>query len=156
MRRGAVRDAVTDDDVPGARVRIHGMVYDGAGEAVPDAMLETWQGDRFTRVGTAASGSYSFTTIHPSAAPLDRDAMHAPHINVAIFARGLLNHLYTRIYFPDEPANDADPVLLRVPRPRRPTLIAHREARDDDDAEQVFRFDIILQGRDETVFFDFR
>jgi protocatechuate 3,4-dioxygenase alpha subunit len=152
LRRGGLRESVTEADVEGARVRIHGMVYDGDGAGVPDALIEAWQGDRFARTGTAASGSYSFATIHPAAVLLDL-AGHAPCISLAVFARGLLNHLYTRIYFPGEPANATDPVLLRVPRPRRATLIA---VRDSDETEQVYRFDIVLQGRDETVFFDYR
>ncbi|HEX5166276.1 MAG TPA: hypothetical protein VFV93_12820, partial [Thermomicrobiales bacterium] len=82
----------------------------------------------------------------------DRERMQAPHIAVTVFARGLLNHLYTRIYFAGEPANANDPILQLVPADRRETLIATRH---DDDAAIVYRFDIILQGNNETVFFNY-
>ena len=132
-----------------------GAVYDGAGEGVPDAMIEAWQGNCFLRVGTAAGGVFEFTTNDPSTVSGSR-ATDAPHIDVVLFARGVLNHLVTRIYFPDERANDADPVLQLVPPARRATLVARREASEPDAAEPIYRFDIVLQGRDETVFFDVR
>lgn len=149
------RDAFITADIPGPRVRIVGTVSDGMGEAVPDAVIEAWQGNCFTRVGTAAGGIFEFTTVHPSSVPGDR-ATDAPHIDVVIFARGLLNQLVTRIYFPDERANDADPVLHLVPAARRATLIAQRDASQPGEVEPTYRYDIVLQGRDETVFFDVR
>lgn len=151
LRRGAVIDA----PVPGSRVRIVGAVYDGAGEGVPDAMIEAWQGNCFSRVGTGAGGAFEFTTIHPSSVPSDL-ATDAPCIDLVIFARGLLNQLVTRIYLPDERANETDPVLQLVPPARRSTLIAQRGPSQPDEVEPAYRFDIVLQGRDETVFFDAR
>lgn len=149
------RDAVVDAPPAGPRVRIVGTVTDGAGDGVPDALIEAWQGNCFTRVGTRTGGTFEFTTIHPSSAPTDRKA-DAPHIDVVILARGLLNQLVTRIYLPDERAIDADPVLQLVPAPRRATLIAQPGPSQPDQAEPTYRFDIVLQGRDETVFFDVR
>jgi protocatechuate 3,4-dioxygenase alpha subunit len=75
--------------------------------------------------------------------------LQAPHLSVTVFMRGLLKQLSTRIYFPDDPANAQDPVLKRVPAARRATLLARRKARG------VLEWNIVLQGRDETVFFDF-
>ena len=98
---------------------------------------------------TAATGS---TTIKPGAVPFDDRATQAPHICVAVFARGLLNHLYTRLYFADEPANADDPVLRCVPAERRATLLAPADSADGEHA--VYRFDIVLQGAGETVFFN--
>ena len=159
------RDAIAADVAPGPRVRIVGAVYDGAGDGVPDAVIEAWQGNCGARVrvpqppraraGTAAGGVFEFTTVHPSSVPGDRGT-DAPHIALVLFARGVLNQLVTRIYFPGEQANDADPVLQRVPQARRATLIAQREPSQPNDAEPTYRFDIALQGRDETVFFDIR
>ena len=140
---------------------------------VPDGVLEFWQADdrgiyhhpadpRWTRP-TVSSGSggwarmhdgrFSFTSMLPGRVPGDGDQHQAPHICVAVFARGLLNHLFTRMYFADEPSNATDPTLLRVPVHRRPTLIAHAVPPDGTDIARTYRFDIVLQGRDETVFF---
>ena len=110
---------------------IGGTVYDGAGDPVPDALLEFWQVDRFTRCLTDADGRYSFRT----------DA--APHIDVSVFARGLLQRLVTRIYFE---IDGSDPVLEQVPAERRGTLLAVP-------TEGGLQFDIHLQGDEETVFF---
>ncbi|MBC7895117.1 MAG: protocatechuate 3,4-dioxygenase subunit alpha [Cytophagaceae bacterium] len=148
-------DAFISAEAPGQRVRIVGTVVDGAGEGVPDAMIEAWQGNCFSRVGTGAGGIFEFTTIHPSSAPTDRTTA-APRIDLVIFARGLLNHLVTRIYFPDEHSNERDPVLRLVPPARRATLIAQRGPSHADAREATYRFDIVLQGGDETVFFDVR
>lgn len=129
-------------DAPGA-VRIEGQLLDGAGAPVPDGLLEAWQGDQFARSGTDPEGMFHFVVRKPPAGP-DGDA---PHLNVTVFARGLLRHLTTRLYFPDEAAaNAADPVLGLVDADRRATLIA----RDDDG---VLRWDVRLQGGEETVFF---
>jgi protocatechuate 3,4-dioxygenase alpha subunit len=137
----------------GERICLRGFVYDGDGVGVPDAMLECWQGDRFTRVGTDARGAYTLEIISPKSVRGDGSLTHAPHLSLAIFARGLLNHLFTRVYFADDALNASDAVLQRVPADRRQTLIA---ARDSDQSEPAFRFDIVLQGSGETVFFDFR
>jgi protocatechuate 3,4-dioxygenase alpha subunit len=158
---GAMRQA----DTEGERIRIEGRVFDGAGAAVSDAMIELWQADSqgryahptdprgsnarfkgFGRVGTGTDPEqrFVFDTIKPGRV----DARQAPHINVIVFMRGLLLHAYTRIYFADESAaNAADPVLLSVPAERRDTLIAMRDG-------NTYRFDIHMQGDRETVFFD--
>ena len=129
-------------DAPGA-VRIEGQLLDGAGAPVPDGLLEAWQGDQFARSGTDPEGMFHFLVRKPEPGP---DG-NAPHLNVTVFARGLLRHLTTRIYFPEEDAaNGGDPVLQLVDAGRRATLVA----RDDGG---VLRWDVRLQGEGETVFF---
>jgi protocatechuate 3,4-dioxygenase alpha subunit len=156
------------------RFRVEGRVVDGDGAPVPDAVLELWQanhhgrynhpGDRrdlpldpaftgYGRIATDAEGRFCFTTVKPGAVPFDAERAQAPHISIAVLGRGLLNHLYTRLYFGDEPATAHDPVLQRVPADRRATLIAQRDAATAG-AEVVYRFDVVLQGEGETVFFD--
>ncbi|GAC1620737.1 MAG: protocatechuate 3,4-dioxygenase subunit alpha [Bradyrhizobium sp.] len=171
----AWNDAFTSNlvtsDTSGDRIRIEGRVFDGDGQPVPDCMLEIWQADAqgrfsdprdtralpnsafkgFGRAGTDASGDYAFDTIKPGAVPDPDGKPQAPHVLVAVFARGMLLHNYTRIYFDGEAGNPADPVLALVPAGRRPTLIASREP---GNGGAVYRFDIRLQGDDETVFFD--
>jgi protocatechuate 3,4-dioxygenase, alpha subunit len=156
----------------GERIRIEGQVLDGDGVAIPDVMVEIWQANSYGRfnhpddkqekpldptfTGWGRSGTdekcfYSFETIKPGAVP-GNEAVQAPHINVVVFARGMLVHAYTRIYFDDEAANASDPVLLSIKnKARRRTLIAQRGERD---GKAVYRFDIRLQGGNETVFFD--
>jgi protocatechuate 3,4-dioxygenase alpha subunit len=144
---------------PGA-IRLHGLVTDGAGVPVPDALLEIWQADAHGVVPTAAgslrrdgwtftgwgraatdeNGHYSFTTVKPGAVQPDS----APFIAVTVFARGLLNRLFTRAYLPDADGTH-DRLLNSVPADRRHTLIAA-------DDEHGLRFDVRLQGPDETVF----
>jgi protocatechuate 3,4-dioxygenase alpha subunit len=150
---------VVTGDTPGA-FWIRGEVRDGAGAVVQDALVETWQADPdgrfggvigggfrgFGRCPTDHDGRYAIRTLKPGAVPAPGGGPQAPHIDVSVFARGLLHRVVTRIYFPDEPANAADPVLSSVPADRRDTLIA--TAADDG-----YRFDIHLQGDDETVFF---
>jgi protocatechuate 3,4-dioxygenase, alpha subunit len=168
-------DAFTNNlvtpDVSGDRIRVQGRVFDGDGQPVPDCMLEIWQADAqgrfsdpqdkraspnttfkgFGRCGADANGDYFFDTIRPGSV-LDPDGKpQAPHLLLAIFARGMLLHLYTRIYFDGEAANTADSVLALVPADRRATLIA---AREPGNGNPVYRFDIHLQGDNETVFFD--
>ena len=129
-------------------MRIEGQVLDGKGEPVPDALLEIWQpGTGFGRARTDAEGAFSFTTVKPGAVPAPDGRVQAPHFNVTVFARGLLRHLVTRMYFPDETeANAADPVLNLVEPTRRETLIAKN-------CGGVLHFDVRLQGERETVFF---
>jgi len=123
-------------------VRIEGQVLDGAGEPVPDALLEVWHGEQLARCRTDAEGAFHFILTKPAAA-----SGAAPFLNVTVFARGLLRHLCTRIYFPDErAANEADPVLARVDPERRHALVARQDA-------GILHFDVRLQGEDETVFF---
>ena len=122
-------------------VRIEGQVLDGAGAPVPDALIEVARDGQFARCGTDAEGAFHFVVRKPAA------GAGAPHLDVTVFARGLLRQLPTRMYFPDEAvANAADPVL-RLAGDRRETLIATDEA-------GVLRFDIRLQGEGETVFFE--
>ena len=129
-------------------MRIEGQVLDGKGEPVPDALLEIWQpATGFGRARTDSEGAFSFTTVKPGPVPAPDGGMQAPHFNVTVFARGLLRHLVTRMYFPDETeANGADPVLNLVEPARRETLIAKN-------CGGVLHFDVRLQGERETVFF---
>ena len=129
-------------------MRIEGQVLDGKGDPVPDALLEIWQpGTGFGRARTDSEGAFSFTTVKPGVVPAPDGRVQAPHFNVTVFARGLLRHLVTRMYFPDETeANAADPVLNLVEPARRETLIAKN-------CGGVLHFDVRLQGERETVFF---
>lgn len=160
---GIAGNEVATPDAPGARIRIEGRVLDGAGEPVPDAMIEIWQADGegrypdgagnaavrgFGRAETDADGRFAFATVKPGPVPGPGGAPQAPHIAVSVFARGLLNRLATRLYFPDEPGNADDPVLALVPPERRGTLVARTPSAG------VYAFDIRLQGEDETVFFE--
>ncbi|HEV8194472.1 MAG TPA: protocatechuate 3,4-dioxygenase subunit alpha [Ktedonobacterales bacterium] len=172
LREDARRNVLVEPQTQGERIRIEGLVLDGDGAPVPDALIEIWQANAFGRYrhpsdtrdlpldpaftgfgrsGTDAAGRFWFETIRPGAEPYDRQRMQAPHICVLVFARGLLNHLATRLYFDDEPVNADDPVLLLVPADRRHTLLARRDVAD---GRLVYRFDIILQGEGETAFFD--
>ena len=157
---GTMADETTD----GERIRILGRVLDGEGAPVNDALVELWQADAqgrypgsrtpgntgFTGFGRFGTGTdphnrFIFDTVKPGRV----DAEQAPHISVIVFMRGTLTHAYTRIYFSDETqANARDPVLGSVPEARRRTLIAERQA------DGTYRFDIRMQGEDETVFFD--
>lgn len=137
--------------VPGGPVRIHGRVLDGAGEAVPDAVVEVWQADAdgsyrsglFGRCDTREAGNFAFVTVKPRTVD-----GRVPYLDVSVFARGLLKRVVTRIYFPDDLENAVDPLLELVPAERRSTLVAVAE----DDGS--LRFDIRLQGEGETVFFE--
>lgn len=142
---------VVPPGTPGA-VWIRGLVIDGAGAPVPDALVETWQaGDvkGFGRCATGPEGAYAILTVKPSALPAPGGGVEAPHLDVSVLARGLLVRLVTRVYFPDEEeANGVEPVLAGIADPRaRATLVAVPE-------DGGLRFDIHLQGRDETVFFE--
>ena len=159
------------EDTPGA-ITITGRLLDGEGAPIPDGLIETWQADPegrfdhpddprgatgytgafrgFGRCMTAPDGGYHIVTLRPGALPGPDGGQEAPHLDVSVFARGLLDRVVTRIYFPDEAeANAADPVLSAVADPaRRDTLIAAV------DGPGRFQFDIHLQGEHETVFFD--
>lgn len=155
-------------DVSGDRVRIEGVVYDGDNKPINDSMLEIWQADAqgrfsdpqdkrsipnatfkgFGRCGTNADGLFSFTTVKPGQVPDADGKLQAPHIVMAVYARGMTQQVYTRIYFEDEAANADDGVLAIVPEDRRNTLIARKIA------DGVYRFDVHVQGHGETVFFD--
>lgn len=164
---------VVPDGTPGA-ITITGRLLDGAGEPVPDGLIETWQADLdgrfdhpddprgasgsgkafrgFGRTATGPDGRYHIVTLRPGPLPTPDGHTEAPHLDVSVFARGLLDRVVTRIYFADETgANAADPVLSGITDPgRRATLIAT----PDPGQAGVFRFDIRLQGGRETVFFD--
>jgi protocatechuate 3,4-dioxygenase, alpha subunit len=166
----AINNLVTPD-ATGERIRIEGRVTDGDGQPINDALIEIWQADAqgryahardqravanstfkgFGRVGTDAKGEFSFETIKPGPVPGPNGRPQAPHILVAYFSRGLLTHMYTRIYFAGEAANAEDPILTLVPADRRDTLVAKKEVRG---TQVVYRFDIRVQGDKETVFFD--
>jgi protocatechuate 3,4-dioxygenase alpha subunit len=160
--RWADGELVVPEETPGA-FWIRGRVLDGADEPISDAVIETWQAGAdgafvmdadaqgfrgFGRCVTVDDGSWAIHTIKPGPVPGVDGRPQAPHIDVTVFARGLLKHAITRIYFSDEAgANASDDVLRHVEPERRPTLIAAR-------AEGGYRLDIRLQGPDETVFFD--
>ena len=132
-------------------VWIRGRVFDGAGDPVPDAMVETWQasgeGRRFARSATEPDGSYAIQVVKPKPVPWPGGGTQAPHLAMSVFARGLLDRVVTRVYFDDEPvANAADAVLALIDGPdQRDTLVAVS-------ADDGYRFDIRLQGDSETVF----
>ena len=135
-------------------IRIRGGVVDGEGEVVPDGLVELWQADDaghlglFGRCGTDDGGGFEFLTVKPGLVAGAEGQSQAPHIDVGVFARGLLKRLVTRIYFPDEDAaNAADPVLSSLEPDARATLVAHPEG------DGVLRFDIRLQGDGQTTFF---
>ena len=159
----------------GERIAIEGRVLDGDGLPVPDAMIEIWQANAagrykhpddhqedkpldpnfrgFGRVATDAEGRFRIATIKPGAVPGRGNSLQAPHLNLAVFARGLLIHLFTRLYFADEAAaNAADPLLSAIEdEGARRTLIARRA---EGGGPARYRFDIVLQGEGETVFLD--
>ena len=153
---------VVDPAAPGA-IRIGGRLFDGQGHSVGDGLIETWQADpngRFPQPGeaagafrgfgrclTVASGAWEIVTLKPAMLPAADGGIEAPHLDVSIFARGLLHRLVTRIYFADEEmANAADPVLAALDDAARNTLLARP-------ADEGYRIDIYLQGPHETVFF---
>lgn len=143
----------------GERITLAGRITDGDGAAVGDAMVEIWQADAegrydgafqgFGRCATDAEGRFRFTTIKPGPVAGRGNALQAPHVALSIFARGLLAHVTTRLYFAGEALNATDPLLALVPEARRGTLIA-REAEPG-----LWTLDIRLQGADETVFLEF-
>jgi protocatechuate 3,4-dioxygenase, alpha subunit len=156
--------------VAGERVTVQGRLLDGDGQPVSDGLVEIWQANSrgrynhpedtqkkpldkrfrgFGRIPTDARGAFRFTTIKPGSVPGPDGKPQAPHLVVTVFMRGLLKQLATRMYFPDDAANGRDPLLSRVPASRRATLIARRKSRG------TLEWNIVLQGKGETVFFDF-
>ena len=156
--------------VAGERVSVGGRLLDGDGKPVSDGLIEIWQANShgkyahpedaqkkpldkgfrgFGRIPTDAKGGFRFTTIKPGRVPGPGGKLQAPHLVVSVFMRGLLKHLATRMYFPDEPANREDALLKLVPPERRATLVARRKGR------ALLEWNILLQGKGETVFFDF-
>lgn len=144
-----------------APIELTGLVTDGAGMPVTDALIEIWQADAegrydgafhgFGRCATDQAGRYRFVTLKPGPVPAagGGNAPQAPHVALSIFARGLLRQLFTRLYFEGEPLNGTDPLLNAIPEPeRRATLIAK------PDAEGRWVLDLRLQGEGETVFLE--
>ena len=169
FERTTVED-VAPAGVSGERFVIGGRVLDGDGKPVDDAVVETWQANAhgkyahpedtreklletgfkgFGRVLTDRGGAFRFATIKPGCVTGPDDRLQAPHLVVVVFMRGLLKHLATRVYFPDDPANAEDPILALVPADRRSTLIARQVS------PGVLEWNIVLQGENETVFFDY-
>jgi protocatechuate 3,4-dioxygenase alpha subunit len=156
----------------GERITLRGKVLDGDGQPVNDGVVEIWQANAqgkyahpeddqdkpidkafrgFGRSLTRSDGGYRFATIKPGRVPGPGGALQAPHVVVTVFMRGMLKQLITRVYFPDDPANAEDPVLKLVPQERRSTLIAKPAPGE----KGVLEWNIVVQGRDETVFFDY-
>lgn len=148
-------------EIAGETIVLEGAVIDADGQVIPDAMVEIWQADAagryaqgntdfigFGRASTSEDGVYRFRTVRPGSI----GDGHAPHIAVGVFGRGLLKRLVTRAYFEGDAANAGDEILALVPAQRRDTLVARRVGEEDGAA--VWRFDIVLQGEAETVFFD--
>jgi len=155
--------------IRGETITLEGVVYDADGKPVPDAMIEIWQAnaagryaspddDRadlpldegfigFGRASTSEEGLYQFRTVLPGPVQGPGDSLQAPHIAISVFGRGIIKRLATRAYFEGQEANAADPILALVPSHRRDTLIARQ-------IDGAWRFDIVLQGERETVFFD--
>ena len=156
------------DELDPRSIHIRGVLLDGAGDSVPDGMVEVWQANAtgryahpadnreiaiengfagFGRSGTEDAGRFEFVTVKPGRVPWVDGRLQAPHLLVGIFARGLLKRVATRMYFPDEEvANAEDPVLLGLEPEERATLVARAE-------DGAFRFDIVLQGAGQTTFF---
>jgi protocatechuate 3,4-dioxygenase alpha subunit len=168
---------LTASNPKGERIIIEGRVVDGDGAPVPDAVIELWQANAagryahsddqqtdkpldpnfrgFGRCATDAEGRFRFTTIKPGPVPGRGNSLQAPHINVLLLSRGLLIHLHTRIYFDGEPANAADPLLSSIEDAAvRNTLLARRQVGGQGDGPARYRFDIVMQGDNETAFLD--
>jgi protocatechuate 3,4-dioxygenase alpha subunit len=169
---GLLRELITPALVDPADSRalvVSGLLLDGAGDPVPDGMVEVWQANAagryahpadvrdeppleegflgFGRSGTSPGGRFELVTVKPGPVPWPDGGMQAPHLELGVFARGLLKRLVTRMYFPDEEeANARDPVLSRLDAGRRETLVARPDGAG-------LRFDIVLQGPGETAFF---
>ena len=169
---------LTRGNPKGERIVIEGRVLDGDGVPIPDAVIELWQANAagryahpddkqtdkpldpnfrgFGRVATDAEGRFRVTTIRPGPVPGRGNSLQAPHINVLLLSRGLLIHLHTRIYFAGEPANASDPLLSSIEDTAvRGTLLARRaEGSSQSGSPALYRFDIVMQGENETVFLD--
>jgi len=157
--------------VEGERVTLTCQVFDGEGMPLDDALIELWQADAggvydhpddpryeerdpafrgFGRMATNDKGVCAFETVKPGRVNGDNGTLDGPHINVVVFARGLLKRAVTRIYFLDDPANNGDSVLALVPLDRRDSLMARPDSADSS----LWRFEIHLSGERETVFFE--
>jgi protocatechuate 3,4-dioxygenase alpha subunit len=157
--------------VKGEHIKFICTLYDAEGTLLPDAMIEIWQANSegkynhpddhqekeideefrgFGRLASDKNGCCGFETVKPGRVPSWTDALQAPHLEISVFARGVLKRMVTRAYFAGDPANDQDPVLALVPEDRRHTLMAHPDPAHPD----TWRFPIYLSGEKETVFFD--
>jgi protocatechuate 3,4-dioxygenase alpha subunit len=174
-------DDLTAPGVPGERIEIEGRVLDGDGEPIPDAVIEIWQADAegrypqepeqegkgdkpnsdrepseksafrgYGRVPSGTDGTFRFKTIKPGRVPAPDGTLQAPHINISVFMRGLLRRLVTRIYFPDDAVNAGDFALKRVEPARRETLVAKPSVKQAG----LLEWNVVMQGPNETVFFD--
>jgi protocatechuate 3,4-dioxygenase, alpha subunit len=162
-------DCLISEATRGERITISGRLIAGDGTGIDDGLVEIWQADAhgrhhhledpnsgdadpafsgFGRAATGTGGAFSFRTIRPGLVPGPNGEPQAPHILVSVMARGVMSRCWTRMYFEGEPLNETDPVLQLVPAERRDTLIARRR----DDGE--YAFNIVLQGDNETVFFE--
>lgn len=171
------KDNFVTEGAAGERITIRGKVLDGDRKPVADAVLEIWQADStgrypsefparnfasphflgFGRVETNDNGEFKFTTIKPGRLPAPDGSLQAPHIVITLFSRGLLKPLRTRLYLPDEPGNTDDVVLRQIPSDRRSTLIAALAGKRgvQNVPENIFEWNIVMQGDGETVFFDY-
>ncbi len=162
---------LTGPGVSGERFTMEGKVLDGDGQPVPDAVIEIWQANShgkyahpedtqekpvepgfagYGRVPTDDNGQFRFTTIKPGPVPGPGGKPQAPHLVISVFMRGLLKRVVSRVYFPGEAANDSDFILSLVEPARRPTLIARKVQGQD----ALLRWNVVMQGPEETVFFD--
>ena len=169
---GLYQSDLTFPGLKGRLVTIWGQVFDGDRLPVPDAVIEIWQANSsgkyahpedqqdkpmdlgftgFGRCPTDAAGRFEFRTVKPGPVPSSTETPQAPHINVSIFMRGLLDRLVTRIYFSDEDSNRTDEILNLIDPARRSTLLARPVSGESD----AYVWNIVLQGHDETVFLDF-
>jgi protocatechuate 3,4-dioxygenase, alpha subunit len=165
-------NVLVDDETRGQQIRIVGTVFDGQGAPVLDALVEIWQADSqghfnhpadphaaeadphfrgFGRSGTQREGRFEFITVKPGPTPGPNGEPQAPYVDVRVFARGMLIHAVTRLYFADEPATATDPLLNSIEPQQRGSLIAVRE---EAAGMPAYHFDIHLQGDCETVFFE--
>jgi protocatechuate 3,4-dioxygenase alpha subunit len=166
-------NVLISENTEGERIRIEGCVFDAEGRPIEDAMLEIWQANRHGRynhpldeqdkpldpefrghgrASTDINGNYWFETIKPGSVPGPDNKTQAPHINVIVFARGMLSHAFTRIYFEDETSNQDDAVLMSIEDlAHRNTLVARWQ---EAEGAVIYRFDIHFQGEHETAFFD--
>jgi protocatechuate 3,4-dioxygenase alpha subunit len=147
---GLPPSSVSLDTRAGDALVVRGRLLDGAGAGIPDGVVECWHVSlpAVCRALTADDGSFAITTTRPEAVPGPGGSVQAPHLAVRVLGRGILTEYVTRMYFPDEPRNVADPILNLVPHERRHTLLGTRVS------EHEYRFDLVVQGNNETVFFD--
>lgn len=162
-------DCLVSDATSGEPITITGKLVAGDGQPVDDGLVEIWQADAngrhhhpddpqqdladpafsgFGRAATGRGGSFAFQTIRPGSVPGPDGQKQAPHILVGVMSRGVMSRCWTRLYFEGEPLNDSDPILRLVPADRRRTLIARRRT------DGTYEFNVVLQGTNETVFFD--